>query len=108
MLGERRLKSNPIRWEIRAEIVICEGAANKKTGQRSTFGRVKTIQDYFLEQVGQVAQVAPLSVQHCMPQAAAFLDLLQQAQPVTRVAAHTRAAQRVRSFVIFIVGFLCC
>jgi hypothetical protein len=60
--------------------------------------------DYFLEQVGQVAQVEPLSAQHFMPQAglAEHLDLLQQAQPVARVAAHTRAAQRVRSFVGFI------
>jgi|GEM_PF-4613708 len=62
--------------------------------------------DYFLVQDGQVAQVAPASVQHFMPQAAVcFLaqQLLHEAQPVNTVAAPTSATHRVRSLMSFIV-----
>jgi len=61
---------------------------------------------YFLAlQVGQVAQVVLPSSQHFIPQAASFLvsHLPQQAQPVIRVAMQASAAQRVRSFAIFMI-----
>jgi len=57
--------------------------------------------------VAQVAQVVLPSSQHFMPQADFFSaeQLPQQAQPVMNVATHTSAAQRARSFAVFIVEF---
>jgi hypothetical protein len=54
--------------------------------------------------VAQVAHVVLPSSQHFMPQADFFSAelLLQQAQLVMRVAAQTSAAQRARSFTVFI------
>jgi len=61
--------------------------------------------DYFFGvHVAQVAHVVLPSSQHFMPQADFFSaePLPQQAQPVMRVAAQTSAAQRARSFAVFI------
>lgn len=65
--------------------------------------------DYFFGlHFSQVAQVLPASVQHFILQEAVSLvqQLLQEAQPVKLMAAQVSAAQRTRSFAVFIVrGF---
>lgn len=76
-----------------------------KTAKGKALWPLNDYLDYFLAlQVGQVAQVDLLSVQHFMPQAASFLvsHLPQQAQPLMRVATPTTAAHRVRDLMSFI------
>jgi len=62
--------------------------------------------DHFLgAHFSQSAQVLPESAQHFMVQdGLAAQHFLQEAQPVNKVAAPTRAAHRTRSFAVFIVG----
>ena len=65
---------------------------------------VKRRFDYFFAlQIGQVAQVALPSAQHCMPQAdfaaASFLQQVDE-QPVARVAAQTRTANSLMNFML--------
>lgn len=64
---------------------------------------------FFFEQVGQVAQVALLSVQHFIPQAAVAASFSQQAllpaQPTSKPAAQTVTARSFSAFIRVIFGF---
>ena len=79
-------------------------SVRSKNGQRVDLWPCECRDDvYFLAlQVGQVAQVDLLSVQHFMPQdAAAFSDLhLLQAQPAHRADAQTSRARSLMNFIL--------